>query len=45
MTNATIDTRRRPTEFTVVFTGGGGRITLAPDALIIKQLRCNAVAT
>jgi hypothetical protein len=38
MTNATIDTLVAPNGFTVTFTGGGSRITLAPDALIIKQL-------
>ena len=38
MTNASIDTLTPPNGFTVTFTGGGGRITLAPDALIIKQL-------
>jgi len=38
MTNATIDTLTAPNGFTVTFTGGGSRITLAPDAVIIKQL-------
>jgi len=37
MTNATIDTVTGNT-FTVVFTGGGGRVTIAPDAMLIRQI-------
>jgi hypothetical protein len=36
MTNATIETISG-NQFTVVFTGGGGKVTLAPDATLIKQ--------
>jgi hypothetical protein len=36
MTNATIDAISG-NSFTVVFTGGGGRVTLASDAQLIKQ--------
>src|SRR5581483_2778405 len=37
MTNATIDTISG-NQFTVVFEGGGGRVTLAPDVVLLKQL-------
>jgi hypothetical protein len=42
MTNAMIDTLMPPNGFTVVFTGGGGRIALAPDALVLRQIDANA---
>jgi Domain of unknown function (DUF5666) len=37
MTNATIDSISG-NSFTVTFTGGGGKVTLAPDARLIKQI-------
>jgi hypothetical protein len=41
MTNATIDTVTG-NSFTVTFTGGGSRITLAPDAVLVRQLEATA---
>jgi hypothetical protein len=41
MTNASIDTISGNT-FTVVFTGGGGRVTITPDASLIKQVDATA---
>lgn len=41
MTNATIDSISG-NSFTVVFTGGGAKVTIAPDAYLIKQIDATA---